>query len=60
MSKKFNIHDWQAKQRLNEAEDNRPHNWKELPGYNPDAFYPLKDYGAPVGKIIDNIYKSKS
>ena len=36
---KFNIHDWQDKQRrLNEADD-RPYNWRELPGYNPDAFY---------------------
>ena len=42
MSKKFNIHDWQAKQRkqlLAEQDDDRPPNWRELPGYNPDAFY---------------------
>ena len=25
--------------------DDRPHNWKELPGYNPDAFYPMTNYG---------------
>jgi len=24
--------------KINETDD-RPHNWKELPGYNPDAFY---------------------
>ena len=41
-NKKFNIHDWQAnqiKKRLTEQNDDRPPNWKELPGYNPDAFY---------------------
>jgi hypothetical protein len=36
MTKPFNIHDWQAKQRLAEAENNRPYNWKDKPGYNPD------------------------
>ena len=37
MKKIFNIHDWQDKQkRLDEAEDNRPYNWKDKPGYNPD------------------------
>jgi hypothetical protein len=39
MNKPFNIHDWQAKQRLAEAEDNRPPNWKDLPGYNTKYFY---------------------
>ena len=82
MDKKFNIHDWQAKQHLtehivtftkkdmvnlhkkgkikkkddtgkehtyvfkgdlkeamSEQNDDRPPNWRELPGYNPDAFY---------------------
>ena len=39
MAKRFNIQEWQAKQRLAEQNDDRPHNWKELPGYNPDAFY---------------------
>ena len=63
MSKPFNIHDWQAKQkRLTEAEDDRPHNWKELPGYNPDAFYPRKDYGAGNPKLeewkqIDDMFE---
>ena len=45
MTKKFNIHDWQAKQiqkYLNEQDDDRPDNWRELPGYNPDYFY--KDF----------------
>ena len=32
MSKKFDIHEWQAKRRLNEAA-------KDTPGGNPDAFY---------------------
>jgi len=37
---KFNIHDWQDKQRRSLFEqDDRPDNWRELPGYNPDAFY---------------------
>jgi hypothetical protein len=43
MTKPFNIHDWQAKQRLAEAKevpDHYPHNWKDLPGYNTDYFYP--------------------
>jgi len=31
--------------RLLEETDDRPHNWKELPGYNPDAFYPITNYG---------------
>ena len=51
MDKPFNIHDWQAKQRqqlLNEAEDDRPHNWKELPGYNPEYFY---DKDSIIGKL---------
>ena len=41
MDKPFNIHDWQAKQKrsLFEQNDDRPDNWRELPGYNPDAFY---------------------
>ena len=42
MTKPFNIHDWQAKQirrSLFEQNDDRPNNWRELPGYNPDAFY---------------------
>ena len=31
--------------RLLEETDDRPYNWKELPGYNPDAFYPITNYG---------------
>ena len=37
MTKPFNIHDWQAKRRLTENDD-KPHNWKELPGYNKDFY----------------------
>jgi len=45
--KRFDIHEWQAnqiKKRLTEQNDDQvpdhyPPNWKEYPGYNPDAFY---------------------
>ena len=43
--KRFDIHEWQAnqvKKRLAEQNDDRPDNWRELPGYNPDHFY--KDF----------------
>ena len=59
MDKPFNIHDWQAKQRLKEADD-RPYNWRELPGYNPDAFYgggaeeETKDISKDAQKIADH------
>ena len=59
MSKKFNIHDWQAKQRrkrLTESDD-RPHNWKELPGYNPDAFYGDDSIHGKLKKDPDYIKK---
>ena len=42
MNLKENI---RKKLRLLEETDDRPHNWKELPGYNPDAFYPITNYG---------------
>jgi len=42
MNLKENI---KKKLRLLEETDDRPHNWKELPGYNPDAFYPITNYG---------------
>jgi hypothetical protein len=31
--------------RLLKETDDRPDNWRELPGYNPDAFYPITNYG---------------
>ena len=31
--------------RLLKETDDRPDNWRELPGYNPDAFYPMTNYG---------------
>ena len=43
--KRFDIHEWQAnqvKKRLAEQKDDRPDNWRELQGYNPDHFY--KDF----------------
>ena len=51
MDKKFNIHDWQAKQRLAEQDDDP--NWQKrqdalTPGKNPDAFY---GPGSPYQKL---------
>jgi hypothetical protein len=54
MSKPFNIHDWQDKQkRLSEADD-RPYNWRELPGYNPDAFYGKDSFLSKQHKNYDD------
>jgi hypothetical protein len=39
MSKRFNIHDWQAKQRLVEQDDYQKRQDALTPGKNPDAFY---------------------
>ena len=52
MAKKFSIHDWQAKIRLAEQQDDDP-NWQKrqdalTPGKNPDAFY---GPGSPYQKL---------
>ena len=39
MTKKFSIHDWQAKQRLAEQDDYQKRQDALTPGKNPDAFY---------------------
>jgi len=39
MTKKFNIHDWQAKQRLAENDEWQKRQDAQTPGKNPDAFY---------------------
>ena len=39
MNKPFNIHDWQAKQRLNEADEYQKRQDALTPGKNPGAFY---------------------
>ena len=39
MNKPFNIHDWQAKQRLNEADEYQKRQDALAPGKNPGAFY---------------------
>ena len=39
---------------LLEETDDRPHNWRELPGYNPDAFYPITNYGDNDDEFDEN------
>ena len=39
MSKPFNIHDWQAKQRLVEQDDYQKRQDRLTPGKNPEEFY---------------------
>ena len=39
MTKKFNIHDWQAKQLLSEQDNYDKRQDALTPGKNPDAFY---------------------
>jgi hypothetical protein len=39
MSKRFDIHEWQAKQRLAENDDYQKRQDAQTPGKNPDAFY---------------------
>ena len=43
---RFSIHDWQANQHLSEQDDYDKRQDALTPGKNPDAFYPMKDYGA--------------
>ena len=62
MSKPFNIHDWQSKQRLSEADEFQKRQDALTPGKNPDAFYPIKDYGAGNPKLeewkqIDDMFE---
>ena len=60
MAKRFNIHDWQAKQRLTEQEDEWQKRQDALtPGKNPDAFYGddsvfNKDKGWVSSTTLDN------
>ena len=39
MAKKFNIHDWQAKNRLTEQDEYQKRQDALTPGKNPGAFY---------------------
>ena len=56
MSKKFNIHDWQAKQRLAEQDDYQRRQDALTPGKNPDAFYgPGSFYQKMKQKGVTNI-----
>ena len=56
MSKKFNIHDWQAKQRLAEQDDYQRRQDRLIPGKNPDAFYgPGSFYQKMKQKGVTNI-----
>ena len=56
MSKKFNIHDWQAKQRLAEQDDYQRRQDDLTPGKNPDAFYgPGSFYQKMKQKGVTNI-----
>ena len=56
MSKKFNIHDWQAKQRLAEQDDYQRRQDRLTPGKNPDAFYgPGSFYQKMKQKGVTNI-----
>ena len=60
MDKKFNIHDWQAKQRRLVEQDDDPNFQKRqdrlTPGKNPDAFYgPDSFYQKMKQKGVTNI-----
>ena len=56
MSKKFNIHEWQAKQRLAEQDDYQRRQDRLMPGKNPDAFYgPGSFYQKMKQKGVTNI-----
>ena len=56
MSKPFNIHDWQAKQRLAEQDDYQRRQDALTPGKNPDAFYgPGSFYQKMKQKGVTNI-----
>ena len=56
MSKKFNIHEWQAKQRLAEQDDYQKRQDRLTPGKNPDAFYgPGSFYQKMKQKGVTNI-----
>ena len=44
--------------RLLEETDDRPHNWKELPGYNPEAFYG-DSWKINLGKVFSGINRGK-